>query len=232
MLGPNYKKMKIKNFENINILESSLVKKISLCVSDAIRKYGDARILLSGGSTPINLYSLLSQENINWGKVKIGLVDERFVDQKSDFSNESHIKKNLIKNYAKTAILSPMVCCIDNELLNLEMVSDSYSCFIERTDFTLLGMGNDGHTASIFPNDKESDELMNSINIGVYTTKAPNYPYNRITCSKEFIARSNDIVLFFTGKHKFNVLKNSSNTNVPISYFVKNANEMEIYYTQ
>jgi len=232
MIGPNYKKMKIKNFENINILESSLVKKISLCVSDAIRKYGDARILLSGGSTPINLYSLLSQENINWGKVKIGLVDERFVDQKSDFSNESHIKKNLIKNYAKTAILSPMVCCIDNELLNLEMVSDSYSCFIERTDFTLLGMGNDGHTASIFPNDKESDELMNSINIGVYTTKAPNYPYNRITCSKEFIARSNDIVLFFTGKHKFNVLKNSSNTNVPISYFVKNANEMEIYYTQ
>jgi 6-phosphogluconolactonase len=232
MLGLNYKKMKIKNFENINILESSLVKKISLCVSDAIRKYGDARILLSGGSTPINLYSLLSQENINWGKVKIGLVDERFVDQKSDFSNESHIKKNLIKNYAKTAILSPMVCCIDNELLNLEMVSDSYSCFIERTDFTLLGMGNDGHTASIFPNDKESDELMNSINIGVYTTKAPNYPYNRITCSKEFIARSNDIVLFFTGKHKFNVLKNSSNTNVPISYFVKNANEMEIYYTQ
>ena len=232
MLGPNYKKMKIKNFENINILESSLVKKISLCVSDAIRKYGDARILLSGGSTPINLYSLLSQENIDWGKVKIGLVDERFVDQKSDFSNESHIKNNLIKNCAKTAILSPMVCCIDNELLNLEMVSNSYSCFIERTDFTLLGMGNDGHTASIFPNDKESDELMNSINLGVFPTKAPNYPYNRITCSKEFIAKSNAIVLFFTGEHKFNILKNSNNTNVPISYFVKNANEMEIYYTQ
>ena len=224
--------MKIKDFENINILESSLVKKISLCVSDAIKKYGDARILLSGGSTPINLYSLLSKENVDWGKVKIGLVDERFIDKDSEFSNESNIKKNLIKNCAKTAILSSMVCCIDNELLNLEMVSNSYSCFIERTDLTLLGMGNDGHTASIFPNDKESDELMNSINIGVYSTKAPNYPYNRITCSKEFIANSNTIVLFFTGLHKFNVLKNSSITNVPISYFIKNNKEMEIYYTQ
>ena len=232
MLGVNYKKMNIKKFENINTLESTLVKKISLCVSDAIKKYGDARILLSGGSTPINLYSLLSKENVDWGKVKIGLVDERFVDQKSEYSNESHIKNNLVKNWAKTAILSSMVCCIDNELLNLEMVSNSYSCFMERTDFTLLGMGNDGHTASIFPNDKESDELMNSINIGVYSTKAPNYPYNRITCSKEFIAKSNAIVLFFTGVHKFNVLKNSSNTNLPISYFVKNAKEMEIYYTQ
>jgi len=224
--------MKIKNFENINILESSLVKKISLYISVAIKNYGDARILLSGGSTPINLYSSLSQENIDWGKVKVGLVDERFVDQKSNYSNETHIKKNLIKNSAKTAILSSMVCCIDNELLNLEMVRSNYSCFIERTDFTLLGMGNDGHTASIFPNDKESDKLMNSINIGVYSTKAPNYPYNRITCSKEFIAKSNAIVLFFTGEHKFNILKNSNNTNVPISYFVKNYKEMEIYYTE
>ena len=232
MLGPNYKKMKVKTFENINILESSLVKKISLCISDSIKKYGDARILLSGGSTPINLYSLLSQENINWEKVKVGLVDERFVDQKSNFSNERNIKKNLIKNCAKTAILSPMVYCINNELLNLEMVSNSYSCFIERTDFTLLGMGNDGHTASIFPNDKESDELMNSINIGVFSTKAPNYPYNRITCSKELIAQSNAIVLFFTGENKFHILNNSNNTNVPISYFVKNTKEMEIYYTK
>ena len=224
--------MKIKNFENINMLESSLVKKISLYISNAIKNYGDARILLSGGSTPINLYSSLSQEKIDWGKVKVGLVDERFVDQKSNYSNETHIKNNLIKNSAKTAILSSMVCCIDDELLNLEMVRSNYSCFIERTDFTLLGMGNDGHTASIFPNDKESDKLMNSINIGVFTTKAPNYPYNRITCSKEFIAKSNAIVLFFTGEHKFKVFKKSTKTNVPISYFVKNYKEMEIYYTQ
>jgi len=225
-------KMKIKTFDNLNLLENSLVRKISLCISDAIKKYGDARILLSGGSTPINLYSLLSQEKINWGKVKVGLVDERFVDPKSDFSNESHIKKNLLKNAAKTSVLSTMVFCIDNELLNLEMVSNSYSCFIDRTDFTLLGMGNDGHTASIFPNDMESDNLMQSLDVGIYSTKAPNYPFNRITCSKELIAKSNSIVLFFTGEHKLNVLKNSSVINLPISYFVKNYKKMEIYYTQ
>jgi 6-phosphogluconolactonase len=225
-------KMKIKNFDNLNLLENSLVQKISLCISDAIKKHGDARILLSGGSTPINLYSLLSQEKINWGKVKVGLVDERFVDPKSDFSNESHIKNNLLKNSAKTTVLTTMVCCIDNELLNLEMVNNSYSCFIDRTDFTLLGMGNDGHTASIFPKDMESDNLMKSLDVGIYSTKAPNYPFNRITCSKELIAKSNAIVLFFTGEHKLNVLKNSSMTNLPISYFVKNYKEMEIYYTQ
>ena len=224
--------MKIKNFDNLNLLENSLVLKISFCISDAIRKYGEARILLSGGSTPINLYSLLSQENIDWKKVKIGLVDERFVSKKSEFSNESHIKNSLLQNAAKTAALSTMVCCIDNELLNLEMVNKIYSCFIERTDFTLLGMGEDGHTASIFPNDMQSDDLMKSLSVGVYSTKAPNYPYNRITCSKELLAKSNAIVLFFIGEHKLNVLKNASMTNLPISYFVKNYKKMEIYYTQ
>ena len=232
MLGLDYKEMKIKHFKNIHLLENSLLKEISKIISNSIEKYGDARILLSGGSTPLNLYSLLSQENIDWSKVKIGLVDERFVSKDSEFSNEKHIRKHLLQNFAKIAVLSEMVCCIDDELLNLEMVNKNYSCFMKRVDFTLLGMGNDGHTASIFPNDKESDKLMNSINAGIYSTKAPDYPYNRITCSKELIANSNVVVLFFTGQDKFNVLKNSSKTNVPISYFVKNSKEMEIYYTQ
>jgi 6-phosphogluconolactonase len=224
--------MKIEKFKNLDILEHSLVKKIVICISDAITTYGDARILLSGGSTPTNLYSLLAKEKIEWGKVKVGLVDERFVEQKSKYSNEKKINNSLIKNHAKNAILFPMVSCIDDEFLNLKKVRSNYSCFIERTDFTLLGMGNDGHTASIFPNDKESDRLINSKNIGVFTTKAPTYPYNRITCSNEFLLKSNAIILFITGKDKFKVLKKSTNTNLPISFFVKNYKEMEIFYTQ
>ena len=77
--------MKIKQFKCIEQLENSLVRDIVKIITDSIENYGDARILLSGGSTPINLYSTLSQQNINWSKVKIGLVDERFVNNDSDF---------------------------------------------------------------------------------------------------------------------------------------------------
>tara|TARA_B100000674_G_scaffold133997_1_gene103577 strand:+ start:1234 stop:1908 length:675 start_codon:yes stop_codon:yes gene_type:complete len=224
--------MKIKQFKSIEQLENSLVTDIVKIITDSIENYGDARILLSGGSTPINLYSTLSQQNINWSKVKIGLVDERFVNNDSDFSNEKLIRKNLLKNYAKDALFFEMVYSTDNEKLNLELVNDKYSSFMKRLDLTILGMGSDGHTASIFPNDLESERIMNTKNIGIYSTKAPKFPFNRITCSKEIIGNSNDIFLFITGKTKFNIFKNSIKTNVPISYFIKEYENMETYYTE
>ena len=224
--------MEIKKFENKKNLESSLLLKISTCISDAIKKYGDARFLLSGGSTPMNLYSLLSEETIEWEKVKIGLVDERFVPKENLFNNETQIKNNLLKNSAKFATIFGMVYNYENEMLNLKMVNQQYKIFFERIDFTILGMGEDGHTASLFPGDKESEELMNTSNIGIFSTKSPSFPYNRITCSKELIANSNYIALFINGETKFNVLKNSKETQVPISYFVKNSKNMEIYYSK
>ena len=224
--------MEIKKFENKKNLESSLLLKISSCISDAIIKYGDARFLLSGGSTPMNLYSLLSEETIEWEKVKIGLVDERFVPIENLFNNETQIKNNLLKNSAKFATIFGMVYNYENEILNLKMVNQQYKTFFERIDFTILGMGEDGHTASLFPGDKESEELMNTSNIGIFSTKSPSFPYNRITCSKELIANSNYIALFINGETKFNVLKNSIETQVPISYFVKNSKNMEIYYSK
>jgi 6-phosphogluconolactonase len=224
--------MEIKKFENKKNLESTLLLKISTCISDAIKKYGDARFLLSGGSTPMNLYSLLSEETIEWEKVKIGLVDERFVPKENLFNNETQIKNNLLKNSAKFATIFGMVYNYENEMLNLKMVNQQYKTFFERIDFTILGMGEDGHTASLFPGDKESEELMNTSNMGVFSTKSPSFPYNRITCSKELIAKSNYIALFINGETKFNVLKNSIETQVPISYFVKNSKNMEIYYSK
>lgn len=224
--------MEIKTFENKKNLESTLLLKISTCISDAIKKYGDARFLLSGGSTPMNLYSLLSEETIEWEKVKIGLVDERFVPKENLFNNETQIKNNLLKNSAKFATIFGMVYNYENEMLNLKMVNQQYKTFFERIDFTILGMGEDGHTASLFHGDKESEDLMNTSNIGIFSTKSPSFPYNRITCSKELIAKSNYIALFISGETKFNVLKNSKETQVPISYFVKNSKNMEIYYSK
>ena len=223
--------MKTTKFKNKETLENELVNKIAVEITTAIKNNGDARILISGGSTPLHLYSLISNLHIDWKKVKVGLVDERFIDTNDQLSNEKQIRETLIQNQAKEAIFYSMIHNIDDEKINLKLVNDTYMPFNERIDFILLGMGNDGHTASIFPKDEASEKLLNSKELGIFSTKAPNYPYNRITCSKELIKKSNSTILYFTGDEKLKVMKNAEEKELPISFFINNLENFETYFT-
>ena len=226
MLGANYRKMNVKNFENINTLESTLVKKISLCVSDAIKKYGDARILLSGGSTPINLYSLLSKENVDWEKVKIGLVDERYVPIDDANSNERLIKASLIQNKASKAIFTGMVYDTSNLDKNLDLAIAQNKSFYDETACVLLGMGTDGHTASLFPNDEKSlPGLKTGSDNGLLVyTNSPNEPKQRISFTIDRLLNTKRLFLYFTGAEKMKVFSDAKTHDqplkLPISSFI------------
>lgn len=223
--------MKIKKFANKETLENELVNKIAFEIATAIKNNGDARILISGGSTPLHLYSLISSLYIDWEKVKIGLVDERFIDKNNQLSNEKQIRETLIQNQAEKAIFYSMIHNIDNEEINLKLVNEAYKPFYERIDLILLGMGNDGHTASIFPKDEVSEKLLYSNELGIFSTKAPNYPYHRITCSKELIKKSNSTILYFTGDEKLKIIKNAKEKKLPISFFINKLEKFVTYFT-
>ena len=224
--------MTIKKFESKNELENSLVAAIVSEISAAIEVYGDARILVSGGGTPLPLYRLLSAANVEWSKVKIGLVDERFVPLESEFNNGSQIHQAFSHAAAKSASFIGMVENADDLNENMKLVNENYQLFLDRTDFTLLGMGEDGHTASLFPNDPASEEILVSDVLGVFPTKAPNYPFQRITCSKQMLLNSTALVLFIVGDRKLEILNNSSTAHLPISSFLENVLNLEVYYTR
>ena len=136
-------------FQTKQHLEESLCNRISEIIVSAIKEKGVAKILLSGGGTPKDLYHRLSLLNLEWNKVKIGLVDERFVSIDSEFSNEKMISHILLQNVAKDANLYGMVQNIEDYKGNLKALNKSYEELID-SDIVLLGMGTDGHTASIF----------------------------------------------------------------------------------
>ena len=79
---------------------SELAKEISQTLEQEIKKKGEATFLVSGGSTPKKLYEILSNTEIDWNNVSIGLIDERFVATDTDESNELLIKNTLLKNQA------------------------------------------------------------------------------------------------------------------------------------
>jgi 6-phosphogluconolactonase len=209
-------------------LEDALLHDIKLVISEDILKLGKAKILLSGGSTPSGLYRKLSSTQLDWSKVIVGLVDERFVKNSSDFSNEKLVKTCFLINEAKNATFIPMIFSADNEVLNLLRTNESYAVFNDAS-VIILGMGEDGHTASLFPNDSDSTRAMDSEQ-NIFFTNSPSNPTRRITCTPKLLLSSKNIFLMLTGENKKEVLFSAAKNKLPISHFIGSITE--IYYSK
>jgi 6-phosphogluconolactonase len=218
----------MKEFNSKVQLDQSLCADLVKIIQQAIAEKGSANILLSGGSSPIHLYELLSKCDIDWSKVIIGLVDERFVEPNNDFSNEKMIRKKLIQNHASTATFCGMVENSIDQIDNAKSIASTYAIFYNQLDLVLLGMGEDGHTASLFPGDDVSEKLLRSQKIGIYNTISPNFPTDRITCSAAMILQAENIILMLSGEKKLNVFETSSENQLPISFF---KDKLQVYYS-
>jgi 6-phosphogluconolactonase len=117
---------------------------------------GAASFVASGGTTPGDLYDTLSERDAPWDRVFVTLSDERWVPPTSDASNEKLIRSRLLRGKASGAHLVPMKTDHAHPRDAETAVSAAIAAMPLPFDVTLLGMGNDGHTASIFPG---SDEL-------------------------------------------------------------------------
>jgi 6-phosphogluconolactonase len=215
-------------FESKAALEQALAQAIAAALKVAIAAKGEATLLLSGGSTPSGVYALLSQAELPWEQVKVGLVDERFVGPTSPYSNFKLIGETLLQNKAKAATLVPMVSDASDYAGNLRQIEDTYRIFTD-TDVCLLGMGPDGHTASIFPNDVASAAADTSTTSLLSNTNAPTAPTQRITCNGPLLRRSKHLFLMITGAQKKEILAQSEELQLPIAAFQKALTET--YYT-
>jgi len=217
----------IKSYRDMETLESNLSQRIIELLQQAIQDKNKAKLLLSGGNTPRGVYSKLSRADIDWEKVQIGLVDERFVENESKLSNEKMIRDVLIQNKASKAKLIGMLFDSDYQK-NLEVAKSQYKEF-KNADLVILGMGNDGHTASIFPNDKSSEMACSNDRANLANTNAPDHPVHRITLNRKFICEANEVILMITGHDKGLIFENSMINNYPIRHFIYKINS--VYYT-
>ncbi|MFN5418567.1 MAG: 6-phosphogluconolactonase [Flavobacteriia bacterium] len=224
--------MEIKSFSTATELEQSLSKKITQDLTQALELQNEAFLLVSGGSTPIKLFQVLSLQDIHWEKVTIGLVDERFVPNNNEFSNELLVKTHLLQNFASKATFIGMVQNSENELSNLEICNKTYAPFCKnKVTVSILGMGEDGHTASLFPNDPDSEkDLSGNESAQIISTLAPNFPNKRISCNKNLLINSYNIYLMLVGESKIEVLNKAKSENYPIAKFL-DATQLEIYFS-
>jgi 6-phosphogluconolactonase len=217
------------SFETKQDLELRLSQDIAQYLNQAIQAKGKATLLLSGGSTPGGVYRLLSEINLDWSKVTVGLVDERYVAPDSEFSNHLLLNNTLFQGKAQNTSFVPMVSDLTDYAKNEQEIEAAYRIFTE-PDVVLLGMGPDGHTASVFPNDPASVKALDLQSTRlIFNTNAPAHPTQRITCSAALLSRAQHLLLMLTGEQKLEVFEHAENLKLPIAAFQKYI--QETYYT-
>ena len=200
-------------FENRQDIVAALESECVAALSQAIEERGEATFMVSGGSTPEPLYKSLSNQELDWESVYVALVDERWVDFDHDKSNEAFTVKHLIQNKAAVANLIGMKNTAETAQEGLADCEAAYQQLAQPFDITILGMGNDGHTASLFPNangleaalDPDSSELCAAII--AHQSEVTGAITERMTLSLAGLLRSKTLVLLITGQEKLDVLR-------------------------
>jgi 6-phosphogluconolactonase len=210
------------DFQNRAALAQALADRVARGLSRAISRKGDAVLAVSGGTTPHLFFEHLAREPITWDKVTITLVDERQVDEDSPRSNARLVKQVLFQNQAAAAKFVPL---FRNELAASELVPD----------VVVLGMGEDGHTASFFPGGNKLAEALSEQNTtAVLTMQAPGAPEPRITFSLATLLKTKVLCLHIEGKGKQSVLEKaqagSDIMEMPIRAVLQAGAPLEIFW--
>lgn len=201
----------IKIFETSLILSEAFAKDFIEKCNSLISEKGNANIALSGGNTPKLLFTILADEYLNeidWQKLNFYWVDERCVPADSIESNFGEAERILFSKTNSDKNIHRIIGEEDpvkeaerySEVLKNNLpVKNNFPEF----DLILLGMGDDGHTASIFP------ERMDLLNSEKYAEVAvhPDTKQNRITLTGKVINNSSKIVFLVTGKNKSGIVK-------------------------
>ncbi|GAA4904148.1 6-phosphogluconolactonase [Ferrimonas pelagia] len=215
-------------------LVSELATKITAQLAAAIAERGSASLFVSGGGTPLPLFKAMNQIDIDWSKVNVSLVDERWVAPDHADSNDRLVRDNLIQNKAADAnYVSPVTGHATPEEGLVEATA-RLSAFGQPFDVVILGMGGDGHTASLFPCCEQLDEGFNTdaLLLATHPTKAP---HARITLSLKAILAARHTYLHIAGQGKKDVLDaalaGTDATELPIRAVLQQA-PVDVYWSE
>ena len=219
--------MKIITFSALEIWKTELIISISACAETAIKQYGSFHIVLSGGDTPSLIYPELAKLDTSWDKWHFWIGDERFPSE-----NFSQLNKLIIQDLLlnKIRYLTNQVHFKKVELGYDKAISDYSKALmkVKMFDLALLGIGVDGHTASLFPG--------NNIGIGEHAedliriTNAPKYPPDRLSLSAKRLSASRNVLFIARGVEKKSIIsKIQEDDSLPCNK-IHGANESRLYY--
>lgn len=199
------------DYEDAEEMAEAVAGDIQFIIESAIDARGAAVIALSGGKTPLPIYAILSEAKLDWKRVTIIPGDERIVPLGDPLSNVTALAKTFLP---KGARVMPIVPTATSDYKAAGRSADALMQDLHwPLDLCLLGVGGDGHTASIFPG-PDFDEALNGPKerraLGVMPDPLPaEAPVARVTLSRAAIVSSASVMIAVTGAAKKKVIEDS-----------------------
>lgn len=227
-------------FSTREALDTQLSEQVAEVLRAAISERGKAVLVLSGGSTPLQFFQDLSKKDLPWDKVTVTLADERWVPVDHEDSNERLVRNLLLTNKAAAAAFLSLKN--DHEKAKEgEAELEEQLHKLGRFDLVILGMGGDGHTASLFP---KASVLAQAVAMdsgkSCMAVDPVTAPHQRMTMTLPRLLNSEQIYIHIAGAEKKAVLEEAARrqtfaekNELPISFVLQQTQTpVSIYWAE
>lgn len=220
----------LREFADRETLAQTLAGEVAEALRTAIADGSGATLAVSGGSTPKKFFHTLSKAELDWTAVTVTLVDERWVPDTEERSNARLVQENLLQNAAAAASFAPLFNGASAPEGALPEVQEAISGLAGPLTVAILGMGDDGHTASFFPGgDRLEDAIDPTGKALVMSMRAAAAIEPRITLTLPVLLAAKKLVLHVEGEKKREVLDDALSSDdalkMPIRAVIANASE-------
>ncbi len=210
--------------------------KIADLLDDSIASRGAASLVVAGGSTPQPIFHRLSTMPLDWAKVHVGLTDERWVRANHSDSNEHLVRHALLRGQASSAQFHPLYSPTSRPSGGVAAAERSINAMPRPFDVVLLGMGTDGHFASLFPGLPETKAGLDlhSPSLCVAVDKQQN-GYARLSLTIAALLHARLILVAISGRPKRSIALQalSGNADTPIATLLAHRkDDLEFLWTE
>ncbi|MBL4602971.1 MAG: 6-phosphogluconolactonase [Emcibacteraceae bacterium] len=208
-------------FDDRDLLIDQLLQDVVVGIKDGISDRDAASVLLSGGTTPGPLYEKLSEVELDWEKVIFAPTDERWVEPDHPDSNEKLIRETLLQNKAASAKYIGLKSNGDDPILGQNETEEKLKLLPMPLDIVLLGMGEDGHVASLFPGLEDTKIAMDLNNKNLcHAVRRGGGDIARMSLTLSCLLSGRKIFLLFYGRKKLEIFtkaKRQQTAELPVS---------------
>lgn len=213
-------------------LAQDLANAVATTLRAAIHSHGVATLVVSGGRSPVAFFECLAKQELSWAQVVISLADERWVPVSHADSNEGLVRRHLLRGPAAAARFIGLYQAAES-LEKAALLANQALAELPPIDVLVLGMGDDGHTASLFP---QSPNLHEALRIDCpqrcLPMQAPSVPRQRLSMTLSLLATARLPLLAIQGSSKLQTLSQAlvceDVASMPIRAFLRSP--LEIYW--